>query len=236
MNDDILVLDVSSVEEARKIASAEWDLDSADLTIKVIEEEKSFFGLLGRKLRVEVRPVAPLHVLRGRNTIDSLLKMMELHITSEIADENRINLSGPDAGIIIGKYGETLKSIEYLLNLVSRGADEGLVLFLDSDGYRERRELSLQRLALAAARKCARKGRPAHLEPMTSWERRIVHLTLKDSPDVENEVRRRIALAKGCHLSASEEFVQRKTPPKGFLMYPVLFHIGDNPVHSYYLL
>ncbi|HOO86299.1 MAG TPA: RNA-binding cell elongation regulator Jag/EloR [Synergistales bacterium] len=185
MNDDILVLDVSSVEEARKIASAEWDLDSADLTIKVIEEEKSFFGLLGRKLRVEVRPVAPLHVLRGRNTIDSLLKMMELHITSEIADENRINLSGPDAGIIIGKYGETLKSIEYLLNLVSRGADEGRRIVLDSDGYRERRELSLQRLALAAARKCPRKGRPAHLEPMTSWERRIVHLTLKDSPDVE---------------------------------------------------
>ncbi len=185
MNDDILILDVASVEEAKKSAAATWDLDPADVAVKVIEEEKSFFGLLGRKLRVEVRPLAPLHLLRGRNIIDSLLGMMEMHITSEIAEDNRINLSGPDAGIIIGKYGETLKSMEYLLNLVARGVDEGRRIVLDSDGYRERRELSLQRLALAAARKCARKGRPAHLEPMTSWERRIVHLTLKDSPDVE---------------------------------------------------
>ncbi len=185
MNDELLIFDVTSVEEARKKASAEWGLDTDDIVVRVIEEEKSFFGLLGRKLRVEVRPVAPLHLLRGKKLVGDLLDLMHLHIAPEFAEENRINLSGPDAGIIIGKYGETLKAIEYLVNLIARGVDEGRRIILDSDGYRERRELSLQRLALAAARKCTRKGRPAHLEPMTSWERRIVHLALKDSPDVE---------------------------------------------------
>lgn len=187
MSEDILILDVASVEEARKSAAATWGLEPEDLTIKVLEEEKSFFGLLGRKLRVEVRPLAPLQLIKARGIVDSLLEMMHMHVTSEIAEEGRINLSGPDAGIIIGKYGETLKAMEYLLNLIARDVDEGRRIVLDSDGYRERREQSLQRLALAAARKCADRGRPAHLEPMTSWERRIVHITLKDNPDVETK-------------------------------------------------
>ncbi|MDI9370523.1 MAG: RNA-binding cell elongation regulator Jag/EloR [Synergistota bacterium] len=185
MTENILVLDVASVEEARRSAAETWELDLEDVTVKVLEEEKSFFGLLGRKLRVEARPLAPLQLLKGRGVVDNLLELMNLHVTSEIAEDGRINLSGPDAGIVIGKHGETLKATEYLLNLIARDVGEGRRIVLDSDGYRERREQSLQRLALAAARKCADRGRPAHLEPMTSWERRIVHLALKDNPDVE---------------------------------------------------
>ncbi|MDI9387636.1 MAG: RNA-binding cell elongation regulator Jag/EloR [Synergistota bacterium] len=185
MNDDILVLDVSSAEEARKNAAAAWNLDPDDITLTVIEEGKAFFGLLGKRLKVEARPSAPLYLLRGRDILNSILGHMDLNVDSEIVDGEGMNLLGPDAGIVIGKYGETLKAMEYLLNLVARGADEGRRIVLDSDGYRERREQSLQRMALAAARKCSDRGRPVHMEPMTSWERRIVHLTLKDSRDVE---------------------------------------------------
>lgn len=188
MNDnETLVFDVPSVEEARKNAAAQWGLDPADVVVKVIEEEKSFFGLLGRKLRVEVRPLESLSLLRGKNTASRLLVLMDLNITPEITDDHRINLTGPDAGIIIGKYGETLKSMEFLLNLMTRNVDEGERISLDSDGYRERRELSLQRLAFAAARKSVRKGKPTYLEPMTSWERRVIHMTLKDNGDVETK-------------------------------------------------
>ena len=186
MNDsEILLLDVPSVEEARKTAAQQWRLETKDVTVKVIEEEKSFFGLLGRKLRVEVRPVAPLVLLRGRNLLEKLLVLMDLSVIPEITEDNRLNLSGQDAGIIIGKYGETLKSIEFIVNLMARNVDEGEKIYLDSDGYRQRRELSLQRVALAAARKSVRKGKPTYLEPMTSWERRIIHMTLKEHSDVE---------------------------------------------------
>ncbi len=186
MNDsEILVLDVPAVEEARNIAASRWGLETKDVSVKVIEEEKSFFGLLGRKLRVEVRPVAPLVLLRGRNLLEKLLLLMDLSVIPEITEDGRLNLSGQDAGIIIGKYGETLKSMEFLVNLMARNVDEGEKIWLDSDGYRQRRELSLQRLALAAARKSVRKGKPTYLEPMTSWERRIIHMTLKEHGDVE---------------------------------------------------
>ena len=185
MNKDILILDVSSVEEAQKAAAGKWGLDPADIAVKVIEEEKSFFGLLGRKLRVEARPAAPLALLRGKIFAERLLELMDLNIVPEIVNDSRINLTGQDAGIIIGKYGETLKSMEFLLNLMARDADEGERIFLDSDGYRERRELSLQRLALAAARKSVKRGKPTYLEPMTSWERRIIHMALKDDEHVE---------------------------------------------------
>jgi spoIIIJ-associated protein len=58
-------------------------------------------------------------------------------------------------------------------------------LRLDSDGYRARREASLQRLALSAARKALKRERPTYLEPMSSWERRIIHMTLKERTDIE---------------------------------------------------
>ena len=109
---------------------------------------------------------------------------MGLSVTVQSGDDDFLNLSGDDAGIVIGKYGETLKAMEYLINLMLREESREGRVKLDSDGYRQRREASLQRLALAAARKVEKRGRPAYLEPMSSWERRIIHLTLKDYNNV----------------------------------------------------
>ncbi len=77
--------------------------------------------------------------------------------------------------------------MEFLLNLMARGVREGSRIYLDSDGYRERRELSLQRLALTAASRTVKRGRPTYLEPMTSWERRVIHMALKDDSSVETK-------------------------------------------------
>lgn len=188
MNDsEVIVLEASSVEEARMSAAKEWSIDPSEVAVKVIEEEKSFFGLFGRKLRVEARPEAPLPLLRGRAMAQTMLDAMDLHIDLELRDGTTINLTGQDAGIIIGRYGETLKSMEFLLNLMARGVREGSRIYLDSDGYRERRELSLQRLALTAASRTVKRGRPTYLEPMTSWERRVIHMALKDDSSVETK-------------------------------------------------
>jgi len=179
------VLEVSSVDEARNIAASKWFLEPEDIVAKVIEEEKTFFGFLGRKLTVEVSPAAPLGLLRGKRTLDGMLSLMDLDVESSELDNEFINISGEDAGIIIGKYGETLKALEFLVNLMVRDMDLVQRVKLDSDGYRSRREASLQRLALAAARKTVRRRRPTYLEPMSSWERRIIHITLKGRSDIE---------------------------------------------------
>jgi len=186
LNDiESIVLEVGSVEEAKKIAAAKWSLDLEDLAGKIIEEEKSFFGFLGRKLTVEVRPVASLSLLKAKNALKDIINRMDLDAEVSSLDEITLNISGQDAGIVIGKYGETIKSLEYIVNLMTREEDHSGRIRLDCDGYRDRRSASLQRLAMSASRRALRKNRPVYLEPMTSWERRIIHLTLKDRNDVE---------------------------------------------------
>ncbi len=186
MNDpEILILEVGSVNDAAKQAAVAWSVSPEDVVVKVLEEEKSFFGLLGRKLRVEVRPGLPLVILHGRRSISEILSRMQLDIDVSVTPEERINLSGADAGVVIGKYGETMKALEYIVNLTERNDEESPRIRLDSDGYRVRREQSLQRLAQSAARKAVRRGKPTYLEPMTSWERRIIHIALKDDASVE---------------------------------------------------
>lgn len=182
---EVLVFDVQTMEEARLDAAEAWGVDPSDVSLTTLEEDKRFFGFLGKKLRVEARPVAPLSLLRGKSLAKELIALMDLHISPELDESHMINLVGDDAGIIIGKYGETLKAMEFLLNLMARQADEGERIRLDSDGYRERREESLRRLALSAARETSRRRRPTYLEPMTSWERRIIHMTLQDREGIE---------------------------------------------------
>jgi spoIIIJ-associated protein len=111
--------------------------------------------------------------------------MMGLDIEAGFRDDGIVNLSGEDAGIIIGRYGETLKALEYITNLTLRDGASRRRLRFDSDGYRTRREESLEKLASAAAREAVRKGRSVKLGPMSSWERRVVHLALKEREDVQ---------------------------------------------------
>jgi spoIIIJ-associated protein len=180
-----LLFETGTSEEARERAAATWGIAPEDVEVQVTEEEKRFLGLFGKRLKVRAVPRFPLPVLRARDRSRDLLALMELDVEGALSEEG-IDLSGEDAGIVIGRYGETLKALEYLTNLTLRDEfpEAGRVRF-DSGGYRARRETSLERLAEASARDAARRGRPIYLEPMSSWERRIVHLALKDDPDVE---------------------------------------------------
>lgn len=212
MKDQKVVLEVKTESEARYQVARSWGVPPDSLVVKVLDEEKAFFGLFGRRLRVEVKMVCDpagetdtslseeqesfaaevssqeLIYAKEPSTqedlIKELLSRMELDLTVEKGDGSGVNISGPDAAIAIGKHGDTIKALEYLANLMSRQSSGGKVR-LDSDGYRERREVSLQRLANSAARDVLNSGKTVYLEPMTSWERRIIHMALKDRKDVE---------------------------------------------------
>ena len=122
----------------------------------------------------------------SRIFIDELMKKMCLNVSSQVID-SYISLDGEDAAIVVGRYGDTLKALEYLLNLCLRETKDVPRVRLDSNGYRERRATNLQRIAASAAKKAADRGIPIRLEPMASWERRIVHIALQDSQDVVTE-------------------------------------------------
>nr|WP_290669342.1 RNA-binding cell elongation regulator Jag/EloR [Ardenticatena sp.] len=114
---------------------------------------------------------------------------------SEAADENEdptlmLDVVGDNLGIIIGRHGSTLRDIQYLLRLMVGHHVQGRVnLVVDVEGYKKRRAEKLRDLALRKAEQVARTGRPLFLKPMTPYERRIVHLALRDHPKVTTQSR-----------------------------------------------
>lgn len=126
----------------------------------------------------------------AKNFLDKLLKQMDVEYTmkSEIIHGNRISigLEGKNMGIIIGKRGETLDAIQYLVNIVAnKDRKEYIKIMLDSENYRARREETLKKLALKLSKKVEKSRKPIILEPMNPYDRRIIHSALQDSKFVK---------------------------------------------------
>ena len=114
---------------------------------------------------------------------------LEVTMNSTLDAENNvlsIELSGPEMGIIIGKRGQTLDSLQYITSLaVNRKTSPYTRIKIDTEDYRERRKATLENLARNVASKVKRTGRPVDLESMNPYERRIIHFALQDNPYVE---------------------------------------------------
>jgi spoIIIJ-associated protein len=93
-----------------------------------------------------------------------------------------ITCTGPDVGLLIGRHGQTIDAIQYLLNVIAYRAngEEKTDVVVDVAGYRARRKATLETLALRVAERVRESGEPEELEPMTAVERKVVHLRLKD--------------------------------------------------------
>lgn len=112
---------------------------------------------------------------------------MEVEITSEIDEEGAlsINMEGENMGILIGKRGQTLDSLQYLTNRVANKSQEGYVrVKLDTEDYRRRRKETLENLAKNIAHKVKRTRKTISLEPMNPYERRIIHSALQSDKNV----------------------------------------------------
>ena len=112
---------------------------------------------------------------------------MEVELKTEIDQDGAlcVDMSGEHMGILIGKRGQTLDSLQYLANRVANKHQEGYVrVQLDTENYRARREETLRHLAKNIAHKVKRNRRPVALEPMNPYERRIIHSALQSDPYV----------------------------------------------------
>jgi spoIIIJ-associated protein len=120
--------------------------------------------------------------------LDRLLDRMDLDArVVSVVDEERIciELQGPDAGRVIGKKGQTLDALQFLVNKVVNRFPEGRRhVVLDVEGYKDRRDESLASMALRLAEKASRTGKVISISPMPARERRVIHLALADKPGV----------------------------------------------------
>ncbi len=117
--------------------------------------------------------------------LDEMFKAMELEVKIEVKFDDpecvNVELSGPNMGVLIGKRGQTLDSIQYLTSLVvNKGKEKYVRIKLDTEDYRSRRKETLESLARNIAYKVKRSRRPVSLEPMNPYERRIIHSTLQN--------------------------------------------------------
>ena len=178
-----------TVEEAVKEALKELRLENDEVEIEILEEaSKGLFGFLGTKdAKVKVTEKVVPEKRAGR-ILQQIFSYMDLEVeinTSDCDDYIKIDLSGPDLGILIGRRGDTLDSLQYYINLAANKRAEKRVKFIiDVEGYRQRRQETLSRLALKLADKAKRKGRNVVLEPMNPHERRVIHTALQNHNEV----------------------------------------------------
>lgn len=194
-----------SVEEAVRIGLSQLGVGEERVKVAVLEQpSKGLFGLIGAKeARVELE-LLPDGIEEAIVFLQEVAAAMGLNVTTEREDEAeavRINVQGSDLGLLIGRRGQTLDSLQYLVNIVAnRHSDRHLRIVLDAEQFRERRRKTLEALADRMAMRVLKTKKEVVLEPMTSQERKIIHTRLQGRSDVNtfsqgNEPNRRIVIA-----------------------------------------
>lgn len=191
-----------TVDEAVENALAELGLERHEVSIEVLAQGRAgLFGIGGEQARVRVAlashdlPVGE-EIAWAKETLERLLELM--HVDAQItvrAPETPgdgvgrtkavFDVDGDDLGVLIGRRGATMTSLQYMLNLmVSRKFPDAGPYHVDVEGYRRRREEWLLDLAFRMAERVRTTGRSIMLEPMPANERRLIHLALAQDPTV----------------------------------------------------
>jgi len=180
-----------TVDEALTNAMLELETIAENLEYEVIEKETSgFLGMFGKPARIRVREKITLES-KAKKFLSDVISAMGIQAEVDILyDEANttldINIKGEEMGVLIGKRGQTLDSLQYLVSLVvNKNNDIYIKIKLDTENYRARRKETLENLAKNIAYKVKRTRKPVSLEPMNPYERRIIHSALQNDKYVE---------------------------------------------------
>jgi spoIIIJ-associated protein len=192
-----------TLEEAISKACEELKASREDLEIEVLTNGSSgFLGLVGGKraqIRATLKEIAPAAeegtglpsgtpsqgaAETAKKTLQDLLALLGIEAGVDLKEEPErilLNIKGDGSGLLIGRKGQTLDALEYLINkIVHKDAEDKKRIVVDTENYRSRREESLVRLAQRLGEKAKRLGRPVTISPMSAHDRRIIHLALQD--------------------------------------------------------
>ena len=194
-----------TVEEATQHALEELGVEREEVRITVIKEGKhGILGLGSEDAMVMVEPLksAEVDVLveQAKKVLEELLNKMDVaasvvyqsepFLVTGKSDRQPIifDIRGDDLGILIGRQGQTLACLQHIVRLIMAHQTKTVVpIVVDVEGYKQRRYKALQALAWRMADEVKSSGMPFTLEPMSAYERRIIHISLADNPDVVTE-------------------------------------------------
>lgn len=175
-----------TVDDALTEAAIKLETTSDKIDYEIIDSGSDGFLGIGRKpARIKARKKGSV-VESAREFLEKVFSAMNIEVKIDInyMENERtieINLAGDEMGLLIGKRGQTIDSLQYLVSLVvNKESQEYLRVKVDTENYRKRRKATLEELAKNIAYKVKRTKRPVSLEPMNPYERRIIHSALQD--------------------------------------------------------
>ena len=195
---EVRVMTARTVEEAIELALKELDVDRDEAEVEILSRGKSGFLGIGAELaRVRVTKISGggNAAALATETVSKILQAAGVNVSRTLRAAHDpevggpiIDLTGEDSGLLIGRRGQTLQALQFLVNLIVRKElGENVRVLLDVERYRQRREASLRDMATKVAARVAQSNRSITLEPMPPADRRIVHTTLTDHPGVTTE-------------------------------------------------
>ncbi len=202
-----IIKSAKTVEEATQEALTELNLTREEVEVEVLEEAKNgFLGLIGsRDGKVKVTEIKNIEKL-SKEFLEKIILSMDLQASIEIEkrgnvlDIDIVGIDPEEKGIIIGKRGNTLDAMQYLLSIyINKDEEDYIKVVLDIEGYRQKREITLKRLAQKMGQKAIATKTKVKLEPMNPYERRIIHSTLQEYKEITtisegNEPYRRVVI------------------------------------------
>lgn len=188
---DFIEVSGKTVEEAVTEASVQLGTVSDRIEYEVVQEGNTgLFGFNSKPAIIRAR-VKSTPEDQVKKFLSDVFMAMHMDVKIEILDTDEentisINLKGDDMGVLIGKRGQTLDSLQYLANLaLNKHSDHFIRVKLDTEDYRSRRQKTLENLAKNIAYKVKRTKKDVSLEPMNPYERRIIHCALQSDKYVE---------------------------------------------------
>ena len=185
---EMITVTAKTVEDAITQASLQLGVSSDRIQYEVVEKGSAgvLGGLFGSEPAVirakKIETVDDKAVYFLNSVFDAMGLAVDVEVKmNEEEKEMDVNLTGEEMGLLIGKRGQTLDSLQYLVSLVvNKESEDYLRVKLDTENYRERRKETLETLAKNIAYKVKRTRRPVSLEPMNPYERRIIHSALQN--------------------------------------------------------
>lgn len=183
---EFIEISAKNVDDAITQATVQLGITSDQLEYEVLDKGSTgFLGIGSKNAVIKARKKFSIdeNVVEFLSSIFDAMKM-EVEILVAVNEDEHIievELKGDDMGILIGKRGQTLDSLQYLTNLaINKHSDEYYKVKIDTEDYRKRRKETLENLAKNIAYKVKRTKRPVSLEPMNPFERRIIHSALQN--------------------------------------------------------
>ena len=183
---EFIEISAKNVDDAITQATVQLGITSDQLEYEILDKGSTgFLGIGSKNAVIKARKKFSIdeNVVEFLSSVFDAMKM-EVEILVAVNEEEHVievELKGDDMGILIGKRGQTLDSLQYLTNLaINKHSDEYYKVKIDTEDYRKRRKETLENLAKNIAYKVKHTKRPVSLEPMNPFERRIIHSALQN--------------------------------------------------------